>query len=243
MSHSSCLLLCFLLRSASAARFMPRTSRNSELDSGAHDHGSVAWELEVVGGVGGDVGGREEEALAPAAHPRVVAAVEFDLGEEVGDLALVERAFDAGLVDERDQGGDVLVVAVAVAGRDVGDAVVFVAEVVEDETLRGRDVWDGSGLEREDDDVFLEDVVVLDVGAHRERAGCLAAVEEDGGAGASLEGWLHRVEVLDERAERSFFALAEAGDKQASALPGGEDGENDEADEQRQPRTVDELGQ
>src|SRR5581483_476601 len=107
----------------------------------------------------------------------------------------------------------------------------------------GRDVWDGSGLEREDDDVLLEDVVVLDVGAHRERGGCLAAVEEDGGAGASLEGWLHGVEVLDERAERSFLAFAEAGDKHASALPGGEDGEDDEADEQRQPGAVHELGQ
>src|SRR5581483_3353480 len=110
------------------------------------------------------------------------------------------------------QGGDVLVVAVAVAGGDVDDAVVFVPEVVEDETLRGRDVWDGSGLEREDDDVLLEDVVVLDVCTHRERGGCFAAVEEDGGARASLEGWIHGVEVLHERAERSFFALAEAGD-------------------------------
>src|SRR5579862_858346 len=205
----------------------------SELDTGAHDYGLVAWELEVVGGVGGDVGGGEEEVFAPAAHAGVVAAVEFDLGEEVGDLALVERGFDAGLVDERDQGGDVLVVAVAVAGGDVGDAVVFVPEVVEGEPLRGRDVWDGSGLEREDDDVLLEDVVVLDVGAHRERGGCLAAVEEDGGAGASLEGWLHGVEVLDERAERSFLALTEAGDKQASALPGGEDGEDDEAEDRK----------
>jgi hypothetical protein len=38
-----------------------------------------------------------------------------------------------------------------------------VAEVVEREPMRGRDVGAGAGLEREDDDVFVEDVVELDV--------------------------------------------------------------------------------
>jgi len=86
--------------------------------------------------------------------------VQFDLGEEVRDLFLVERAFDSGFVDQRDQGRDVLVVAVAVAGGYVGDAVVVVTEVVEYEPTRGRDVRDRPGLERGDDGVLLEDVVL-----------------------------------------------------------------------------------
>src|SRR5262249_7044702 len=53
--------------------------RFSNLDARAHDHGLFAWEFEVFGGVGGEVGGGEEELFAPAAHAGRVAAVEFDL--------------------------------------------------------------------------------------------------------------------------------------------------------------------
>src|SRR5262249_12219130 len=141
---------------------------------------------EVFGGVGGEVGGGEEELFAPAAHAGVVAAVEFDLGEEVGDVVFVERAFDAGLADEGDEGGDVGCVHVAEAGGGVGDAVVAVAELVDREPFVGGNVGAGSRLDREDEDVLVEDVVVHDVGAHGERGGVLAAVEENGGAGDAL---------------------------------------------------------
>jgi hypothetical protein len=38
------------------------TAAASQLDAGAHDDGALAGELEVLGGVGGQPGGGEEQA-------------------------------------------------------------------------------------------------------------------------------------------------------------------------------------
>ena len=53
----------------------------------------------------------------------------------------------------------------------------------------------GQRLDRQDDDVLVQDVVVLDVGPQRQRRGVLAAVEEDGGARHAVQRGLHRVEL------------------------------------------------
>src|SRR5262249_26992428 len=171
-----------------------------ELESCAHDHGLLAGEVEGFGGVGGELGGGEEEAFAPTAHAGGVARVEVDGGEEVGELVVVDAAFAVGFAYQGEQGGDVGFVHVGEAGGDVRDLVVSVAEVVDDDPLRGRHVRNRSRLEREDDDVLVKDPVVLDVGAHRERGGGLAAVEEDGGAGYALDRGPRGVELFDERA-------------------------------------------
>ena len=92
-------------------------------------------------------------------------------------------------------------------GRRRGDAVIGVAEVVHDQSVGLRDVRDRLRFDREDDDVLVQDVVVLDVGAHRERRGVLAAVEKHGGARDSLQRRLSVVQLGDERAQRSLVAL------------------------------------
>lgn len=60
--------------------------RSLYLDLGAHDDGSLAWQAEVLSGVGGDAGGRDEQALAPAAQARLLAHAQLDRGEEVRSL-------------------------------------------------------------------------------------------------------------------------------------------------------------
>src|SRR5712672_507710 len=78
-----------------------------ELDAGAHDEGAFAGELQVFGGVGGDPRCRDEPALAPAAHAGVFASDQLDARQEVRQLVGVERAFDVGLADQRQEGRDV----------------------------------------------------------------------------------------------------------------------------------------
>src|SRR5689334_12192683 len=167
----------------------------------------------------------------------------LDARQEVRQLAAFQGPFDVGLTDERQQGRNVLRVHVAEARRDVGDPVVFVAEVVDRDPLGRWDVRRGLGLDRQDEDVLVQDVVVLDVRSHRQRGGVLAAVEEDGGAGYPRQRGLHGVELLDERRERPLVAYPLLGDELAAPLPGGEDGERDDADQQGKPCSVHQLGQ
>ena len=49
------------------------------------------------------------------------------------------------------------------------------------------------------------------------------------------------VQLVDERAQRALLVLAALGDDRSAALPGGEDREHGDADQQRQPRPVREL--
>jgi len=78
-------------------------------------------------------------------------------------VLVVQFAFDVGLPDQWEQSRDVWLVHLAEACGDVGDSVVFVDEVVDDDPLRSWDVGNRAGFEREDDDVLVEDLVVLDV--------------------------------------------------------------------------------
>src|SRR5262249_26032312 len=161
--------------------------------------------------------------------------------EEVGDVVFVEWAFDAGLADEGDEGGDVGGVHVAEAGGGVGDSIVAVAEFVDREPLVDGDVGARSRLDGEDEGVVVAEGAVFDVGAQWEGGGGLAAVQEDGGAGNALERWVHGVELVDEGAERALVVFAPGGDELSASLPGGENGEGDERDQQGEPGAVGEF--
>ena len=78
-----------------------------------------------------------------------------------------------------------------------------------------------------------EGMVVLDVRPHRQGRGGHVAVEEDGGAGGTQDRRLALVEVVDERPQRTLVVLAPQRDDLAAALPGGEHGEGDHADQER----------
>src|ERR1700722_1264155 len=109
--------------------------------------------------------------------------------------------------------------------------------------LRGGKVGYGFCFDRENDDVLVEDLVEIDVRPQRQRGGGLAAVEEDGGARYPGQRRLHGVQLVDERAERPLLAVPLNRDQSAASLPRGEDGERGDPDQQRQPRTVGQLGQ
>jgi hypothetical protein len=67
------------VRSTGSSRVKPA----SELDLRAEENRALARQPEIVGRLGGDHRGGEEELLAPAAHPGPIAGLELDLGEEV----------------------------------------------------------------------------------------------------------------------------------------------------------------
>jgi hypothetical protein len=60
------------------------------------------------------------------------------------------------------------------------------------------DVGYALGLDRDDDHVVVQDVVVLDVRAQRERGGAKVAVQEHRDAGHLLERGLAPAELLEE---------------------------------------------
>ena len=108
----------------------------------------------------------------------------------------------------RSTAGTFGLVHVAEARAGVRDRVVGVAEVVDHEPLGRRDVRDRQRLDRQDHDVLVERVEVLDDGAHRQRRGDLGAVEEHRGAGHPLHRRLELAELVDELAQRPLVALA-----------------------------------
>src|SRR4051794_28177295 len=132
-------------RSAAGCQ-VDRSAGASELDLRPDDHRALAWQPEIVGGLGGDHRGGDEELLSPAAHPRLVAGPELDLGEEIGRRVDLERALDPGLLDEPDHGRHVELLEVAVPCAYEGDAVVLVAQLVDVESLRVANTGDRNGL-------------------------------------------------------------------------------------------------
>lgn len=61
-----------------------------------HDHRPVAGQAEVLGGVCGDVGGGDEEALPPRRHGRRGARPQFQFREEIGRVVDGDLAFGFG---------------------------------------------------------------------------------------------------------------------------------------------------
>ena len=67
------------------------------------------------------------------------------------------------------------------------------------------------GLDGDDDDAFVQYVVVLDVRTHGQRSGGAAAVEEHGGVRHPLHGQPLLVQVVDEGAQRSLRRIPPSG--------------------------------
>ena len=182
---------------------------------------------------------RLRQRLRPGASPRL--------------RSIVDRKYDgsprpsgcsrSGLADQRQQRRDVLPVHVAEPGRHERDPVVPVAERVDADPLVLGHVRHGHGLDRQDQHVPVQHVVVLDVGPQGQRRGLLAAVEEHRDARHPVHRGPAAVQRVDELLQRSLVLLAPEGDQFPPALPGGQHGEHEQPDEQRQPRPVDELGQ
>ena len=90
------------------------------------------------------------QRLIPGASPRCRSMVERRYEAS-------SRGLSISVSDQREQAWYVGSVHVAEAGRDVGNAVVLVTEVVDREPFRGGDVRDRLRLDREDQDVLVED--------------------------------------------------------------------------------------
>ena len=65
--------------------------------------------------------------------------------------------------------------------------------MIGEKPIGARDVGDTLVLDRDDDHPLVEDVIVLDVGAKRERRGVGVGVEEHGSTGDALNAKLARV--------------------------------------------------
>src|ERR1700730_4864810 len=115
----------------SARRAYRRWSeRASDLDAGTDDHGLVQRQAEVAGGVGGDVGRRDEQPLTPWRHRRLVTRDQLEVGQEVRSRFDVDVAFGVRGVEQAQRGRNVRPFHVPIARADVDDAVPLVAELV-----------------------------------------------------------------------------------------------------------------
>jgi len=65
----------------------------------------------------------------------------------------------------------------------VEDSVASPAEIVDFEPLGVRHSWHRQGIDRHDDHVFVDHVIVLDIGPQCQGRSLFAAVEENRGAG------------------------------------------------------------
>ena len=79
---------------------------------------------------------------------------------------------------------------------------------------------------------------MLDAGAHRQRRGHLAAVEEHGGTGDPQHRWPVAVEAVDELAQRALLLLARAVTIWRPRCQVVKTVNTMTADQQRQPRAV-----
>ena len=106
-----------------------------DLDQRAHDQRTVAGEAEVFGGVGGDLRSRDKETLAPARHTRCIANLKLDRREKIGGLIDLQRALEPSRRGEAKGARHIWLIHVAEAGRNMGDSVIGVAEVIDDQAL------------------------------------------------------------------------------------------------------------
>jgi hypothetical protein len=68
------------------------------------------------------------------------------------------------------------------------DSVVGITQIVHNRELLGSYDRHGDGLDGDDDDAFVQHVVVLDVRTHGQRSGRSGTVEEHGGVRHPLHG-------------------------------------------------------
>ena len=142
------------------------------------------------------------------------------------------------------QRGHVERVLEAEAPGDVGDAVVAVAEVVDREPLVLVDVGHALGDQRDDQHALVQDVVVLDVRAQRQRRRLRVGVEEHARCRARGRP-AGRRRAPRRRSRRSGPSSSTRRWVTISrpSLPGREHAEDGERDRQREPAAVQHLGQ
>jgi len=99
-----------------------------------------AGKPEVPGGVGGDPGCRDEQALAPAAHAGRAASGQLDARQEAGQLVLVKSVFPCPSCGSAVAGRGRPAGPCGRSGGDLNDPVVFVTELVVGDRLGGRDM-------------------------------------------------------------------------------------------------------
>jgi hypothetical protein len=138
----------------------------------------IAGQREVGDRCGGVAGKADEQVFAEWVQAGSAAALDGEPGQEVEGLVggEVECVGDAASLGE--DGGNVLHVLEAEPCGEVGDPVVGVAELVDEQPLAQRDVRHVLRLRGDDHDVVVEDVVEGDVGAQGQRRGQLGGVEE-----------------------------------------------------------------
>jgi hypothetical protein len=125
----------------------------------------------------------------------------------------------------------------------MGNAVVAVLQRVDDCHIRRLNRRHRNGFHGHDEDVFVQDVVVLHIGPQRQRHGSPSTVEEDGCARNSLHRELRGVQPFDELDQRTLSRFPLRRHDRAPTLPRGQHRKDRDRDQQRQPRSVYELGQ
>ena len=120
--------------------------------------------------------------------------------------------------------------------RQVLDAVVVVAEVVEGERLGGRDVRDVRGAGRHDDHVLVQHLVVLDVGPQRQRVVSLPGCGNTAVPATRAQPAL--VESSTNSCSEPSCLPAVGRTRWPAPPPRGHDREDDDRDEQGQPPAV-----
>ena len=103
-----------------------------------------------------------------------VAHFYVDGGEEVGRVLKVDGRLERLIGDSGQHVGDVGPLHIPDRNRHIGDSVVGVAQIVHIRELFGSDDRHWDGLDGDDDDAFVQYVVVLDVRTHGQRSGGFA---------------------------------------------------------------------
>ena len=139
-------------------------------DLRAHRDGALYRQAEVLDRAGGIARHRHEQLLAPATHPGRFARGDRDPREEVRRVLEVEVALEQSLLAREPQGRrDVVAVLVATAHRHVDDLEQAVAEHRHREAIGAVAIRDADRLDRDDQHLLVQRMVVLDLGAERER--------------------------------------------------------------------------
>ena len=131
----------------------------------------------------------------------------------------------------------------AVTDRDVHDAVVAVAEIVDDDTVVGIHVGDLRVSTVTTTAAWCTTLLCSTFSRSASGIGSLACGEADSGAGGPVHGWVHGADVFDEVAQQPVGLCALGGDQGTAASPGGEQGEHDQGEGEGEPAAVDDFGQ
>ena len=212
-------------------------------DLGADRDGPLVGQLEVLDRARGVARHRDEQQPAPAAHAGDRGRHDRNLRENVDGPLDVDVALEPAVGGQRERAGNVRGVLEAEARGQVADAVVLVAEVVDDQALGLRHVRRFGRLDREDHHGLAQRPDVLDARPQRQRRRFPAGVQVDRRARHPCQRRIHRAQLVHEVPQRPSSSRRAARTFSLPQLPGAEDGEDRDADREREPAAVRDLGQ